>query len=226
MRARVAGEDQPTATLPLHRSPTPAARRPSARRTGRCMRAAFRAGGRQLAFRHWPHHPRQSNAAEIQGWFPNAVTAPSPEGATVGLREIRRVSRREISQAGRDALAWARFSFRARFNFLVHPTGSRKYGGGSCNPSVLRSYFAPAWRASADMVRQPGQEDTGGTRAAFRTGGRQLAFRHWPQLCEGPALLAHIFVGRHRPPASGRNASCGGLVRRDCRKLYQLTARL
>jgi hypothetical protein len=36
------------------------------------------------------------------------------------------------------------------------PAGSRKYAGGSCNPSVLRSYFAPAWRASADMVRQPG----------------------------------------------------------------------
>jgi len=66
-----------------------------------------------------------------------------------------------------------------------------------------------------------GQEDTGGTRAAFRAGGRQLAFRHWPQLCEGPALLAHIFVGRHRPPASSRNASCGGLVRRDCRKLSE-----
>jgi threonine dehydrogenase-like Zn-dependent dehydrogenase len=47
-------------------------------------------------------------------------------------------------QAGRDALAWARFSFWARFNFLVIPAGSRKYGGGSCNPSVLRSYFAPA----------------------------------------------------------------------------------
>jgi hypothetical protein len=53
-----------------------------------------------------------------------------------------------------------------------------------------------------------GQEDTGGTRAAFRAGGRQLAFRHWPQLCERPALLAHIFIRRHRPPASGRNASC------------------
>jgi hypothetical protein len=62
----------------------------------------------------------------------------------VGLREIRRVSRREISQAGRDALARARFNFWALFNFLVHPAGSRKYGGGSCNPSVLRSYFTPA----------------------------------------------------------------------------------
>ena len=56
----------------------------------------------------------------------------------VGLREICRVSRREISQAGRDALALARLAF----SFLTHP-GSRKYGGGSCNPSVMRSYFAP-----------------------------------------------------------------------------------
>src|SRR5882672_2893237 len=56
----------------------------------------------------------------------------------VGLREICRVSRREISQAGRDALALARLAF----SFLAHP-GSRKYGGGSCNPSVMRSYFAP-----------------------------------------------------------------------------------
>jgi hypothetical protein len=49
-----------------------------------------------------------------------------------------------ISQAGRDALARARFTFWALFNFLLHPAGSRKYGGTSCNPSVLRSYFAPA----------------------------------------------------------------------------------
>src|SRR5215469_18368474 len=51
-----------------------------------------------------------------------------PDGENrVGLTEIRRVSRCEISQTGRDALAWARFSLRARFNFLVHPAGSRKY---------------------------------------------------------------------------------------------------
>ncbi len=62
-----------------------------------------------------------------------------------------------------------------------------------------------------------GQEDTGRTRAAFRAGGRQLAFRHRSQLCERPALLAHIFVRRHRPPISGQNASCGGPVRRDYR---------
>jgi hypothetical protein len=71
-----------------------------------------------------------------------------------------------------------------------------------------------------------GQEDTGSARAAFRASGRQLAFRHRPQLCERPALLAHIFVRRHRPPASGQNASCGGPVYRDCGKPYQLTAGL
>ena len=71
-----------------------------------------------------------------------------------------------------------------------------------------------------------GEEDTGGTRTAFRAGGRQLAFRHRPHLCERPALLAHIFVRRHRPPAFGQNASCGGPVRRDCGKPYQLTAGL
>ena len=71
-----------------------------------------------------------------------------------------------------------------------------------------------------------GQEGTGGTRAAFRAGGRQVAFRHRPHLCERPAFLAHIFVCRHRPPASGLNASCGGPVRRGCGKLYQLTAGL
>jgi hypothetical protein len=59
-----------------------------------------------------------------------------------------------------------------------------------------------------------GQDDTGRTRAAFRAGGRQVAFRHRSQLCEWPALLAHIFVRRHRPPTSGQNASCGGPVRR------------
>jgi hypothetical protein len=69
-----------------------------------------------------------------------------------------------------------------------------------------------------------GQEHTGGTRAAFRAGGRQLAFRHRAHLCERPALFAHIFVRRHR--TSDRNASCGGPVRRDCGRLYQLTAGL
>jgi hypothetical protein len=47
-----------------------------------------------------------------------------------------------------------------------------------------------------------GQEDTGGTRAAFRAGGRQLAFRHWPQLCERPALLAiYSYVGIDHLPS-------------------------
>ena len=49
-----------------------------------------------------------------------------------------------------------------------------------------------------------GQDDTGRTRAAFRAGGRQVAFRHRSQLCERPALLAHIFVRWHRPPTSGQ----------------------
>jgi hypothetical protein len=52
-----------------------------------------------------------------------------------------------------------------------------------------------------------GQHDAGRTRAAFRTGGRQIAFRHRSQLCERPALLAHVFVRRHRPPTSGQNTS-------------------
>ena len=60
-----------------------------------------------------------------------------------------------------------------------------------------------------------GQDDTGRTRAAFRACGWQVAFRHRSQLCERPAVLAHIFVRWHRPPTSGQNASCGGPVRRD-----------
>jgi hypothetical protein len=34
-----------------------------------------------------------------------------------------------------------------------------------------------------------------------------VAFRHRSQLCERPALLAHVFVRRHRPPTSGLNLS-------------------
>ena len=49
-----------------------------------------------------------------------------------------------------------------------------------------------------------GQDDTGRTRAAFRAGGRQVAFRHRSQLRERPALLAHIFVRRHRTPHPGK----------------------
>src|SRR5262245_35113148 len=70
-----------------------------------------------------------------------------------------------------------------------------------------------------------GQDDTGRTRAAFRAGGRQVAFRHRSQLCERPALLAHIFVRWHRPPTSGerilRQTSPTRLW-----KPYQLTAGL
>src|SRR6266481_644709 len=39
-----------------------------------------------------------------------------------------------FSQAGRDALALARLAF----------SDGGRYGGTSCNPSCLRSYFAPA----------------------------------------------------------------------------------
>jgi hypothetical protein len=112
----------------------------------------------------------------------------------VGLREIRRVSRREISQAGRDALVCARFSFWARFNFLVNPTGSRMYGGGSCNPSVLRSYFAPAWRASADMVRQRGAvRRTRGARAPHSGQADGSSHSAIARICvNGPHFL-HIY---------------------------------
>jgi hypothetical protein len=73
----------------------------------------------------------------------------------VGLREIRRVSRREISQARRDALALARFAILAtRPTQQLHP-GPCNFPG-SCNPSVMRSNFAPSRRASADMERQLG----------------------------------------------------------------------
>ena len=71
------------------------------------------------------------------------------------LDGIRRVSRREISQAVRDALALARFAiFETRPTQQLHP-GPCNFPG-SCNPSVMRSNFAPSRRPSADMVRQLG----------------------------------------------------------------------
>jgi hypothetical protein len=73
----------------------------------------------------------------------------------VGLREIRWVARSEISQAGRDALVLARLSIlETRPTQQLHP-GPCNFPE-SCNPSVMRSYFAPASRVLADMVRQPG----------------------------------------------------------------------
>jgi hypothetical protein len=129
----------------------------------------------------------------------------------VNLREIRRVSRREISQAFRDALAWARFNFWERFNFLVHPAGSRKYGGGSCNPSVMRSYFAPACRASADMVRQPGAvRRTRGARAPHfgqADGSSHSAIAR--SRVNGPHFLhMYSYVGiDHLPPAKTHPAA-------------------
>jgi len=123
----------------------------------------------------------------------------------VGLGEIRRISRREISQAGRDAFACARFSFWARFNFLVHPAGSRKYGGVSCNPSVMRSYFAPAWRASADAVRQPGAvRRTRGARAPHSGQADGSSHSAIARTCvNGPHFL-HIYsyVGIDHLPAA------------------------
>ena len=64
-----------------------------------------------------------------------------------------------------------------------------------------------------------GQEDTRGTRAAFRARGRQFAFRHRSQPCERPALLSHIFVRRHRLPASGPKPAADRSVA-NCEKLY------
>jgi hypothetical protein len=61
----------------------------------------------------------------------------------VGLREIPRVSRREITQAGRDALALARLAIlEIRPTQQLHP-GPCNFPG-SCNPSVMRSNFALA----------------------------------------------------------------------------------
>src|SRR5438045_838396 len=71
-----------------------------------------------------------------------------------------------------------------------------------------------------------GQEDTGRTRAAFRAGGRQVAFRHRSKLCERPALLAHIFVRRHRPPTSGQKRILRRTSPSRLWKLYQVTAGL
>jgi hypothetical protein len=129
----------------------------------------------------------------------------------VSSREIRRVSRREISQAGRDAFAWARFTFRACFNFLDHPAGSLKYGGTSCNPSVLRSYFAPALRASADMLRQLGAvKRTRGARAPQSGQADGNSHSAIGRICvNGPHFL-HIYsyVGiDHLPPAGTHPAA-------------------
>jgi hypothetical protein len=113
----------------------------------------------------------------------------------------------EISQAGRDALVCARFSFWARFNFLVNPTGSRMYGGGSCNPSVLRSYFAPAWRASADMVRQRGAvRRTRGARAPHSGQADGSSHSAIARICvNGPHFLhMYSYVGIDQLPRPKR----------------------
>jgi hypothetical protein len=133
------------------------------------------------------------------------VLAGTLRAATgVDLREIRRVSRREISQAGRDALALARLAiFKARPTQQLHP-GPCNFPG-SCNPSVMRSYFAPVRRASADMVRQPGAvRRTRGARAPHSGQADGSSHSAIARSCvNGPHFL-HIYsyVGiDHLPPA-------------------------
>ena len=129
----------------------------------------------------------------------------------VGLREIRRVSRT------RDQSGWPRRSRLGTSRHLGNPAYAATASGTVQFSRVVQSVgealelcagLTPCGRHG--KAAWCGQEDTGGTRAAVRAGGRQLAFRHRSQLCERPALLAHIFIRRHRPTASGRNTSCGG----------------
>jgi hypothetical protein len=143
------------------------------------------------------------------------------------LMEIRRVV------AARDQSGWPRRSRLGTFRHLGNPAYAATASGTVQFSRVVQS-VGDALELCAGLTRFGrrgeaawcGQEDTGGTRAAFRTGRRQFAFRHRSHLCERPALLAHIFVCRHRPPAPGLSASCGGPVRRNGGKLYQLTAGL
>jgi hypothetical protein len=138
-----------------------------------------------------------------------------PAENRVGLREIRR------GLATRDQSGWPRRFRLGTSRHLGNPADAATTSGTVQFSWVVQS-VGDALELCAGLApfgrhREAawcGQEDTGRTRAAFRAGGRQLAFRHRSQLCERPALLAHIFVRRHRH--SGRNASCGGSVRRDC----------
>src|ERR1700722_3228531 len=68
------------------------------------------------------------------------------------------------------------------------------YGGGSCNASVLRSYFAPAWRASADMARQRGAvRRTRGARAPHSGQADGRSHSAIVRICvNGPHFL-HIY---------------------------------
>jgi hypothetical protein len=130
------------------------------KRQGRPYKSAI--WGRPAAPSHSEEHRLTHNGLSTRSRSCKRVPRTRPrksgrlEGNSPGL------ATRDQS-GGREVLARA---FWARFNFLVIPAGSRKYGGGSCNPSVLRSYFTPACRASADMVRQPG--------AVRRTRGARL----------------------------------------------------
>jgi hypothetical protein len=150
-----------------------------------------------------------------------------------GLERENRVGSREIRQglATRDQSGWPRCSRLGTSRHLGNPAYAATASGTVQFSRIVQS-VGEALELCAGLTpfgrhgeaAWCGQEDTGGARAAVRTGGRQLAFRHRSQLCERPALLAHIFVRRHR--SSGRNAYCGGPIRRDCGKLYQLTAGL
>lgn len=145
----------------------------------------------------------------------------------VGLREIA------VSLTTRDQSGWPRRSRLGTSRHLGSPAHAATASRTVQFSRVVQS-VGDALELCAGLTRFGrhaeaawcGEEDTGGTRAAFRAGGRQLEFCHSSQLCERPAFLAHIFVSRHRPPASGPNASCGGPVHRDCGRLYQLTAGL
>jgi len=83
----------------------------------------------------------------------------------------------------------------------------------SVGPALV---LCAGWRASADMVRQPGAVRRTGARVPHS--GRRTATRIPPlaQLCEGPHFL-HIYSRSASTTCLRRNASCGGLVRRDCR---------
>jgi hypothetical protein len=82
-----------------------------------------------------------AEASEFCGFEHLQLMFPRADG--IGSKEIRWVSRREINQAGRDPLALARLAILETWpTQQLHP-GPCNFPG-SCNPSVMRSYFAPA----------------------------------------------------------------------------------
>jgi hypothetical protein len=125
------------------------------------------------------------------------------EGNSPGLATRNR-------QARLDALALARLAIlENRFTQQLHP-GPCNFPG-SCNPSVMRSNFAPAPRASADMVRQPGAvRRTRGARAPHSGQADGSSHSAIARSCvNGPHFL-HIYsyVGiNHLPPAEPHPAA-------------------